>query len=121
MPEELQQLGPRLRHRSIENLHEGGDVDGVLQVTPVNPLLRPKVQDWPWPRPPLGVFLVEQLEERLGRKGLLSPWRVVLVLVPLLPGPGGGLLAPWSAVLLRTVMCCSTQGHADGLLFMAPP
>ena len=30
-----------------------------------------------------------------------------------LSGPGACPLAP--------VMCCSTQGHADGLLFMAPP
>ena len=50
------------------------------------------------PHPPLGVFLVEQLEERLVRRGLRSPWRVVLLLVLLSPHPGGSCLAPWSAV-----------------------
>ena len=35
-----------------------------------------------------------------------------------LPGPGGGLRSPWGAVMLRAVVCCSDQGHADGLLFV---
>ena len=58
----------------------------------------------------------------LGRRGLLSPWRVVLLLVPLLPGPGGKLLAPWNTILSVHLAdqveqrCC--QGHADGLLFV---
>ena len=34
------------------------DVDGVLQGVPLNLLLRPRVQDRPWPRPLFSVFLV---------------------------------------------------------------
>ena len=30
-------------------------------------------------------------------------------------------LAPWSGVLLRAVVRRSSQGHADGLLFVSPP
>ena len=40
------------------------------------------------------LFIDRQIEElQLGRRGLLSPWRVVLVLVPLLPDPDR-LLSP---------------------------
>ena len=54
----------------------------------------------------------------LARRGRLSPWRVVLLLVPLLPGPGGKLVAPWSAILsvhlaARAVQrCCQPSGRS---------
>ena len=43
----------------------------------------------------------------LGRRGPLSPWRVVILLVPLLPGPGH-VLSPWSCVVIAL-----GQGHGD--------
>ena len=109
-PEELRQLVPHLRNRSIEILHVGTDIDGVLRHVPLNPFLR---------SPPLtqtrrlgtaGLFLILLEELWLGMVGLpeLGP---VLLLVTLSSSPGPGGLAPWSAVPLRTVMCGSEQGH----------
>ena len=49
----------------------------------------------------------------LGRTGPLSPWRVVLLLVPLLPGPGH-VLFPWGCVVIAL-----GQGHDDAQTFVA--
>ena len=79
----------------------------------------------PWPHPPLGVFLVVQLEERL-EKGSLPDLGRVLRLVALSPSPFPGcVLAPWSAVLgvhlVERVVQHRCQGHADGLLLVTKP
>ena len=76
--EQLHQLLSHLRQRSIEDLNERG-LDPVLHGVPLHQALRHRVRDRPWPRPQLGVLLIiEQPEERLGRRGPLSS----------LPGPG---------------------------------
>ena len=92
VPERLHQLVhpqfAQLWHRSIENLDHGHHVGDVLHGAQLDPLLRPtRLGQTGRPQPPLGIFLVEQPEECRGRRGLLSPWRLVLVPVPLLPGP----------------------------------
>ena len=88
MPERLQHpLFAHLRHRSIKNLDHGHHVGNVLHGAQLDPLQRPtRLGQTGRPQPPLGIFLVEQPEECRGRRGLLSPWRLVLVPVPL-PGP----------------------------------
>ena len=63
---------------------------GLLHGVPLDPLLRLCQAGRP---PPARLFFVQAEEHPLGRRGLLSPWRVVLVRVPLLPGPGY-LLSP---------------------------
>ena len=92
VPERLHQLVHPLFahpwHRSIENLDHGHHVGDVLHSAQHCGLLRPtRLGQTGRPQPPHGIFLVEQPEECLGRRGLLSPWRLVLVPVPLLPGP----------------------------------
>ena len=87
--DDVGQLFRHLRHRDLEPKDQ-------LVPNPRVPLhlpLRPRLQQGRRPRPPLGVLLIKQPEERRGRRGLLSPWRLVLVPVPLLPGPGR-LLSP---------------------------
>ena len=44
VPERLHQLVSPLRHRSIEDLHEGQDVDPVLHGVPLHPPLRRRVR-----------------------------------------------------------------------------
>ena len=77
-----------LRHdsRSIEDLHEGTRLDPVLHNVPLNPRLRRRVRDRPWPRS-AGLFLVEAEELRLGCGGIPDRRRVVQ-LVPPHTGPG---------------------------------
>ena len=80
------QLVHRLRHRSIESLHQGRTadaVDDVLHGVPLDPFLRPGLGENPGPHP-RGVF-VKQLEDHRfpGFSGPLSPWSSVRSL----PGP----------------------------------
>ena len=108
------------------DLDERARLDPVLHDVPLHPVLRHRIRDRPWPRPQLGVFLVVQLEERLGRRSLPDLSRVLhLVTLSPSPGPGGCVLAPWSAVLgvhpVVRVVQHRCQGHADGLLLVTKP
>ena len=49
--EETHQLFSRLRHRSIESLHEGADVGKLLHGVPQNPPLRPRLEQCRRPLP----------------------------------------------------------------------
>ena len=103
------------------HLHNESKFVNVFHGVPRNPLLRSRRLDQTGRPPPARFFLVELEELRLGRRGLLSPWRVVLVLVPLLFGPGGSLQCPWGALLcvhFVRVVHHRCQGHADRLLFV---
>ena len=71
MPERFHQLVPTLRHRSIEDLHEGARLDPVLHDVPLNPLLRRRVRDRPWPHS--ARLFLEEAEE--------PSWGVVVVVV----------------------------------------
>ena len=46
------QLVPTLRHRSNEDLHEGTRLNPVHHNVPLNPFLRHRVRDQPWPALP---------------------------------------------------------------------
>ena len=81
-----------MRHH-VGDLFHGAQLDPLLW-SPLGQAGRPHL--------PLGVFLVEELEEWLERRGLLSPWRIVLVVVPLLPGPGH-LRALWCNFSARAI------------------
>ena len=60
------------------------------------------------------LFVVQAEEHRLGRRGLLSRWRVVLVLVPLLPGPGNLLAAPSTPAMVDSLKLFSEFTHKKG-------
>ena len=104
MPERFHQLVPTLRHWSIEDLHERARLDPVLHDVPLNPLLRRRVRDRPWPHS-ARLFLVEAEELWLGSGGVPGLRRVVL---PVLP---------WGAV--RVMLHCS-QDHLQRKLLVPP-
>ena len=115
VPAHLHQLVYPLRHRNIEDLDHGHHVGDVLHGAQLDLFLCSlRLGQAGRPYPLVGVLLVEQLEERLGRRGLLSPWRVVLVLVPVLPGPGHDRS-------LCAVVQLLGQGHRDGHPLMSQP
>ena len=72
------QLVHHLRLRYSKRGHHGSDVGKVLHGVWLYPLPRPRLSESLGPHPARLFF--EQLEElRLGRRGLLSSWRVVLL------------------------------------------
>ena len=115
MLEDVHQLVHCLRHWDIDNLHHGSDVGKLLHGCTGGPILAAlAAHQTGWP-PPAGLFVVQREELRLGRRGLLSPWRVVLVLVLLLPGPGR-LLALCAVVHKRgqaAAIACWTCRHHE--------
>ena len=93
----------KMRHRYIEDLRS--ELGQVLHGVPMDPSLWSRRLTQTGGRPP-------------GGRRLLSPWREVRVLVPLLPGPDGSLQSLWGAILstLPCERCSCCQGHADGPL-----